>query len=281
MGKAIISSLVKSSLTRPDMVSDLRWIGAATTATASWDERVSTAEGIGIGTLERVWVDRPSLLQIDVNTILGTSPGGKLTMNNEAFDLNQYLKDKIGTQGFFAPAADQAVLNNITLSFTAGQVMTASFQNMIYKPTKGLIEFFDTYPSEADIPAGSGTELLPLSTEEAAVRVVYNQGDELIEGLSAFQVQAPLQFAPIESIYRMNYLVPKLPPVVNLTLTLMNDFFTDRKEIFTDLHQLDSLRVWKFTFKAPKIINVEQSNDAQGFRSWNVTLQAKNLIKES
>lgn len=281
MGKATISSLVKSSLVRPEVVSDLRWIGAAGSATATWDERVQTAEGIGLGTLERVWVDRPSVLQIDVNTLLGTSPGGQLTMHNEAFDLNQYLKEKIAGQGFFEPVANQAVLNNIIFSFTAGQVMTGSFQNLIYKPTRGLIDFFDTYPTEDDVPAGSGSELLPLTSEEAAVRVLYDTGSEVIDGVQSFQVQAPLQFAPIESIYRVNYLIPRLPPVISLNLTLYNDFFTDRKEIFTSLDGLDSLAVWKFTFKAPKIMNVEQSNDAQGHRLWNVSLQAKNLTKES
>lgn len=273
-----IGNVVKPHVS--NLLTDFFWFGAPISVNANWEETVSTRSGIGIGLMERAWVDGPPVLNITIETILGAS--NVIDVNNVAWNLNDYILSLLNAQGMAQPETNQAILSSIGLNFNANDIGRATFAYTIFRPDDVLQEWFDTYGSVTDIPWGDGTQLSALSTEDVEVIVPDDptttaQG---IDGIRSASIQAQIQWTPIETHQCRAGFVPQLPVNVDMSFELYNDYFIDNQSLFRKNLVLSDINIWKFQFVAPKIITVNQSNPSSGARTWNLSMRAKNIIKE-
>jgi hypothetical protein len=269
--KVYLSEIVKSNIT--NIITGLQWFGAATRATATYNEGLRTEIGIGIGPLQRMWIKNPAELRIDLETILGYSD--TLTTGN-GFDLYQYIAGLINAEGIMFPNENQAVLDSISINFNAGQVMTGTFSYIVHKPTDALMEWFDTYNANTSIPDGTGEQLSAVSTDECGVYI----NNVFIEGVSNLNIQLSLGMSRIDTIYKRYGYIPRLPIDINTSFSLYNNYVVQNQSIFRELNNLQSFKIWKINLLKPRIISVDQPNSTGIFRNWNVVMLAKNLIKE-
>jgi len=279
MGRAVIGNIVKSHIS--NLVAGLKWFGAPVTAVADWSSGSEESDGVGLPFQHRLWIERPSAVSIRIETILGYSDD--LPVNADAiFNINDYLFGLMNAQGYFEPADNQAALQSVSLNFSSGQPMTGTFDHVVFRPSNDLIDWFDTYASASDIPFGTGDQLQALQNEDVTIVVPDDPivSDDGIEGITTASVSMPVQFEPIETTKKRAGFVPKLPVPVNLAFEMYHDYFVLNQSRFREGNTLSDIKIWKFRLTKPKIISVNQNNPSSGQRTWNVSLRAKNMVKE-
>lgn len=273
MSKVDISELVKSNVVNTSIISGMKWIGVATSATATYDDDLNQQLGIGIGPAERIWIKKPfSTVGISVGTILGYS---EVLNTGDTFDIYTYLASLMNVEGIILPSENEAVLNSINITFTAGQVMQGEFGHVIYSPDDNLMEWFDLHSSQNAIPVGTGDQLVAVDTGECGLYV----NNVFLEGVSSLSLQCDFNMTPYQTVYKKIGYIPSLPINIDLSFTMYNDYVVENQSIFRALNNISSCSIWKINLVKPRLVSSGQSNSSGSYRQWNVRMTAKNLIK--
>lgn len=271
MNKVFISEIVNSGIS--EIITGLTWIGAPTSAVATFNKGLSVQSTIGVSALDRLWIQNPESLEISISTIIGNS---NVLNVGSTLNLNTYIASLVNDEGIIFPQENQAILNSISINFVAGQVMVGNFSYIIHKPNKNLMEWFNVYSSTNAIPTGTGEQLFPILTEECGVYI----DNRFIEGVYQCNIQTNFNFQQINTKYKRYGIFPILPLSVNIDMSVYNDYVVDNENLFTNINGIIELRLWKIKMLKPRLINMNQPNNTGSFRNWNISMIAKNLIKE-